>query len=275
LAVRARHRISPAPPSIGEQLRELVAASDLFSLLFSRELKVRYKQTALGAIWVVLQPLVPALIFTFVLGTFARLPSAGTPYLIFALSGLVLFGLFSSAASRAAAAFLRDGALVSKVYVPRAILPLATGSAAIIDFAVGAVLLLAVMLASGVIPSVAIVFAPLAAAGALVLGLAQGLALAALSAHYRDFAIAVPFLLQVIMYASPVVYSAELVPPDLRSIYALNPLAGLVEAFRWSLFGSSPLGIEQIALGLAVGAFATLVAIVVFARGSRDLTDVL
>jgi lipopolysaccharide transport system permease protein len=275
LAVRAVHRISSRPPSLIDQFREVLGARDLFALLVGRELKIRYKQTALGAVWVILQPLVPAMIFTIVLGTFARLPSTGTPYLSFALAGLVLYGLFSSSASRAASAFVRDEALVTKVYVPRAVLPLAAGAASIVDFAVGAGLLLVLMLATGSLPPVAVVIAPAVAVAALALGLALGLALAGLSARYRDFLIAVPFVLQVLLYASPVIYSTELVPAELRSIYALNPITALIEAFRWALFGTSVLQPPQIVLGIAVGVIASVVALAVFKRSTRDLTDVL
>jgi lipopolysaccharide transport system permease protein len=275
VAVRAVHRISPAPPSIGEQVRELAGARDLFMLLLGRELKVRYRQTALGAIWVILQPLVPALIFTVVLGSFARLPSGGTSYLTFALAGLVLYGLFSSSASRAASAFVRDGALVTKVHLPRAVLPLASGAASIVDFAVGAGLLLVLLVASGWLPSAAVLSVPVIAGLTLGLGLAFGLALAGLSARYRDFLIAVPFVLQISLYASPVIYSAELVPTGLRWVYALNPMTALVEAFRWSVFGTSVLEPGQIALGLGVGAVAAVLGILVFSRSSRDITDVL
>ena len=275
MAVHAVRHISPAPPSITEQLRELAAARDLFSILMVRELKVRYRQTALGAVWVILQPLVPALIFTAVLGTFARLPTGGTPYLFFALSGLVLYGLFSSAASRAASAFIRDGALISKVYLPRSVLPLAAGAASIVDFVVGAALLLVLLVASGWLPAAPLLLAPLIGVLALGLGLAFGLAFAGLSARYRDFLIAVPFVLQVLLYASPVIYSTELVPSSWRFLYSLNPMTALIEAFRWSLFGTSALEPGQIALGLAVGVAATFAAVLVFSRSTRDLTDVL
>ena len=244
-------------------------------LLISRELKVRYKQTALGAIWVILQPLVPALIFAVVLGSFARLPSGGTPYFLFALSGLVMYGLFSNACSRAAASFLRDGQLITKVYVPRAVLPLAAGTAAAVDFAVGGAVVLVLMVAAGVAPTVVIVAAPLIAAVVLALGLALGLALAALSARYRDFAIAVPFLLQVLLYASPVVYSSELVPESLRAVYGLNPLVELIDAFRSSLLGTSGPTPVDLGLSLGIAAVAVVCAVFVFSRASRDMTDVL
>jgi lipopolysaccharide transport system permease protein len=270
-----RHRISPEPPPLAERLRELLGSRDLFVLLLGRELRVRYKQTALGVIWVLLQPLVPALIFAGVFGTFARLPSAGAPYLLFALSGLVIFGLFSSAASRASGSFIRDAQLVTKVYFPRAILPLASGSAAIVDFAVGLAVLAVLVVVFGIGLTPAVLAIPLIAASVITLGLAFGLAVSALSAHYRDFALTVPFVLQVTLYASPVVYSSELVPTTLRPIYGLNPLVAPVEAFRWALLGTPPPTLEQIAPALVIGSVAVAIALLVFARVSRDLSDVI
>jgi lipopolysaccharide transport system permease protein len=275
LAASAHYRITPDPPSIAEQIREILGAGDLFRMLFARELRVRYKQTALGVVWVVLQPLVPALIFALVFGAFARLPSAGTPYFLFALSGLVIFGLFANAASRAGTAFIRDGQLVSKVYFPRALLPLASGSATIVDFAVGVIAILVLMLATGHLPSIALIAVPVIALAALALGLAFGLAISALSAHYRDFAIAVPFALQVLLYASPVVYSAELVPAELRPMYGLNPMVAVTEGFRSAILGISAPSAAEVAMATAIGALTVVIGVVVFSRATRDLTDIL
>jgi lipopolysaccharide transport system permease protein len=275
MVVRVPHRITPEAPTILSQTREVLRAGDLFRLLFTREVNVRYKQTALGMAWVVLQPLLPALIFAAVFGAFARLPSGGTPYFLFALSGLVIFGLFSNSASRAGTAFLRDGQLVSKVYFPRALLPLATGSAAIVDFAVGVALLLVLDLATGAPLTGAVFAVPVIALAALILGLAVGLAISALSAHYRDFAIAIPFALQVLLYASPVVYSSELVPDNLRVLFAINPMVGVTEAFRFVLLGTPSPTAADVGLAAVVGLGIVLLSIVVFHRASRDLPDIL
>lgn len=244
-------------------------------MLLMREIKTRYRQTALGLAWVILQPLIPAVIFAVIFGAFARLPSGGTPYFLFALSGMVVFGLFSTSVSRGGTAFLRDGQLVSRVYFPRVLLPLATGTAALVDFAVSLAVLLALALASGTVPPVAIVAMPLVALSMLGLGLAVGLAVAALSAHFRDFAIAVPFALQVALYASPVVYSAELIPAELRTLYAMNPLVGLTEAFRATVVGSPMPPALDLALALGVGTVVVVVCIGIFQRAARDLADVL
>jgi lipopolysaccharide transport system permease protein len=270
-----RHRISADPPPIADRLRELVEARDLYVLLVGRELRTRYKQTALGVIWVVLQPLVPAVIFGIVFGTFARLPSAGAPYFLFALAGFVIFGLFSSAVARAGTSFLRDGQLVTKVYFPRAVLPLAGGSAAIADFLVGLVVVLVLMAISGYVPTAVALAIPAIAIFMLAIALGFGLGISALSAHYRDFALAIPFLLQVLLYASPVVYSAELVPPSLRTLYWLNPLVAPIEAFRSVLLGTPAPSVPQIVGAVITGAATILIGALVFNRVSRDLADVI
>src|SRR2546423_3508575 len=271
----AVHRVSEEPASLLEQLRELAAAGDLFQMLLAREIRVRYRQTALGVAWVILQPLVPALIFAAVFGSFARLPSEGMPYFLFALAGLVIFSLFSNAASRAGNAFLRDGQLVSKAYFPRALLPLAAGSGAVVDFAVGLSLVVVLSIATGHATPGMIIAVPIVASVALALGLAFGLAVSALGARYRDFVIAMPFVLQVALYASPIVYSSELVPADLRVAYGLNPLVGLTETFRASVLGAAPPLGSDIALGAAVSGLVVLIGIAVFNRAARDLSDVL
>ena len=257
------------------RLRELWESRDLFALLLGREIKIRYKQTALGVAWVVVQPLVPAIIIAVVLGTFARLPSGGSPYLLFALSGFVVYGLFASTVNRAGTSFIRDGQLVTRIYFPRALLPLASGSAAIVDFVVSFAVLIALIFLLGHAPTAGIAAVPLVALLTISLALSVGLAIAALSAHYRDFALAVPFALQLLLYASPVVYSMELVPASIRPLYSLNPLVPLIEGFRSAMLGTpAPSGSEV--LGAAItGAAVVAIAIVVFARASRDLADVI
>jgi lipopolysaccharide transport system permease protein len=270
----AHHVISAAPAPLGDRIGEVWRSRDLFGLLFVRELRVRYRQTFLGVAWVVLQPLVPALIVAIVLGAFARLPSSGTPYVVFALAGFVVFGAFAGALLRAAASFLRDGQLVTRVYFPRSVLPLASGSVAAADFIVGFAVLIALALALGHVPPATIVLAPLIAAVALVLGLAVGMAVAAVTAHYRDAAIAVPFAVQLLLYASPVVYSTELVPPSLRRVVALNPLVGLVDAFRAATLGTPWPPTQELVAGGLVGIGTVLIALGIFDRASRDLADV-
>jgi len=244
-------------------------------ILLGRELRVRYKQTALGVVWVLLQPLVPAIIFAVVFGSFARLPSAGAPYLLFALSGLVLYGLFSTAVSRAGTSLVRDGGLISKVYFPRVVLPLASGSAGVVDFLVGLAVILVLMVALGQALTVAVIAIPLIVGLTLTLALGLGIAISALSANYRDFGYVVPFVLQLLLYGSPVAYSMEILPSSFANAYALNPLVPLIEAFRWALLGTPAPTAGQILLGSVSGAVMIVAGILVFSRATRDIADVI
>jgi lipopolysaccharide transport system permease protein len=271
----AHHTISPEAPPIAERLNDLLGSRDLFLLLVSRELQLRYKQTALGAVWVVLQPLIPALILTVVFGTFARLPSNGAPYLLFVLSGFVLYGLVAGGISRAGSSLVRDGQLIAKVYVPRALLPLAGGAAALVDFFVGLVVLGVIIVGFGKPLTLALLLVPIIAALALTFALAIGLAVAALSANYRDFGHVVPFGLQLLLYASPIAYSLEILPRSLYDVVGLNPLVPLVEAFRWTLLGTPPPSAIHMLFGSIVGVLLVIAGVYVYMHASRDLADVI
>lgn len=271
----AVHRVSADPGSVWSGIAELNGARDLFVLLLKRELQVRYKQTALGVIWVVLQPLVPAVILSIVFGTFARLPSAGLPYILFALSGLIVYGLFAGIVSRAGGSLLRDSHLITRVYFPRVVLPLAAGSAALVDFIIGFALLAVLMLAMGQPLAVSVVTAPVMVLLTCGVAFGMGIGLAALTAYFRDFHHAIPFLLQFLLYASPVLYSLEILPPSVRSILAINPLVSLIEGFRWALFGTAPPEVSIVLLGLSAGLAMIIAGLSVFWRAQRDMADVI
>ena len=268
------HRISSEPPPISERIEELLAAWDLGVILCLRELRIRYKQTALGVAWVLLQPLVPALILAAVFGSFARLPSGGAPYLLFALSGLTLYGLVSGVVTRAGTSLVRDGGLISKVYFPRSVLPLASGLAVFVDFSVGLAVVLGLMVALGQALTFNLVILPIVVTLTMVLSLAIGLAVAALTARFRDVGHAVPFAMQLLLYGSPVVYSMEVLPSSLVDWFALNPFVPLIESFRWSLLGTPAPTLARILIGLVTGIVITGSGIYVFSRASRNLADV-
>lgn len=268
-------RISPEPMSLRSGIREFLDSRDLFTLLLNREVQVRYKQTALGIVWVILQPLVPAIIFATVLGTFARLPSSGTPYLLFALSGMVIYNLFSGIVTRAGGSMVRDSQLITRVYFPRAVLPLASGSAAFVDFIISLVVLLAVIIGTGHPPTILALLVPIIAALTGIVGLAVGLAVSALMAHYRDFGHAVPFALQLLLYASPVLYSLELLPASLAGLLAVNPLVALIESFRWALLGTPPPEVGHVVVGSITAVAAISIGIIVFSRASENVADVI
>lgn len=256
-------------------LRELWQYRDLLWMLAERDVRLRYKQTALGVIWVVLQPLVAALIFAAIFGVFAKLPSDGTPYLLFVYSGLLVWNLFSGALQRAGNSLIVDAKLISKVYFPRMIIPLASVGAVLIDFGVALVVMIVLMIGYGLVPSWRLLTLPFFLL--LDLGLATGVSLwfSALNVRYRDFMYALPFLIQVWMYATPVVYATSLVPERWRLLFSLNPMVGIVEGSRWALLNQGVLTWEM-ALIAIVGTVAILISgAYVFRRVERGFADVL
>ena len=220
---------------------ELWRYRELLFFLVWKEIKVRYKQTLLGASWAVLQPLLTMVIFSVVFGLLAKLPSEGVPYPVFSLVGLLPWQFFSSALSRAGTSLVVNSNLLTKVYFPRLILPLSAVLAGLVDFGISFLVLLVLMIAYGIVPTLAIFFLPLFILFAMLTALAVALWLSALNVQYRDVQYIIPFLVQAWMYASPVAYSIDLIPQGpWRVIYGLNPIAGVIQGFRWALLGASP-----------------------------------
>jgi lipopolysaccharide transport system permease protein len=235
--------VDPPPRWPELRLGEVWSYRELIFFLVWRDLKVRYKQTALGVAWAVLQPLVTVIIFTVIFGRLAGLPSEGVPYPAFALAALLPWQLFSAAVAGSSNSLIGSSNLLTKVYFPRLIIPLAAVVSTLADFAVSSVLLAGLLVWYGIVPGAGIVLLPLLVAQALVLALAIGLWASALNVQYRDVQFALPFALQAMLFASPVAYSAALVPQGpWRTVYGLNPLVGVIQGFRWALLGAEPPG---------------------------------
>ncbi len=267
--------ISPRSGFSALNLREVWQYRDLLIVLAMRDLKLRYKQTALGVVWVILQPLMAAGIFSFVFGRVLKAPSDGLPYFIFSFAGLLAYNAFSTSLTKASACVVSNAPLVAKVYFPRLILPLSTVLSTLVDFAVGLVLMAVLMVANGIAPGWGALLLPLWLL--LLLGLAIGIGLmtSAMMVRYRDLQYVIPVLLQLILYASPIAYPVSAVPTNLRIWFNLNPLSGLLEAFRWSLLGIgsfSPLQVSYsavvVVLSLVSGAYA-------FKKMERQFADVI
>jgi lipopolysaccharide transport system permease protein len=225
-----------------------------------RDLKIRYKQSIIGVGWAIIQPLVSMLIFTVIFGHFAKIPSDGIPYPLFAYCALLPWNYFSGALQRSIASVVGDAHLISKVYFPRLILPIAGTMSGIVDFSISFLLLLVMMVWYEVVVTWAVFAVPLFIILALVTALAVGLWLSALNVRYRDVGHAMPFLVQVWMYCSPVVYPVSMIPEKYRLLYSLNPMAGVIEGFRWALLGKpSP--------DFAVIAVSGMVVLVLLAGG--------
>jgi lipopolysaccharide transport system permease protein len=266
--------IGPEPPSLLSELRELWEYRELLFFQTWRELKTRYMQTALGAIWVVLQPLAMMLIFTLFFGLLARLPSDNIPYPIFYFSGLLLWLFFAGALSGASGSLVGNTNLVTKVYFPRLILPLAAVFARMVDFAVAMTVLLGMMLFYGVSLSLQILltFPILLLTAILTVGL--GIHLAAWNVKYRDVGHILPLLLQLLMFASPIIYSAKMVPEKWRMIYMLNPMVGLVGNFRAALFGT-PLDCPALTVAVLFTLIISFRGVLAFQRMEENLADVI
>lgn len=258
------------------RLLEVIRARDLLLSLADRDIKLRYRQTALGVSWVVLQPLITAGVLAFAFGRVARLDSAtGVPFLLFVFVGMLGWNTFQLGLIRMSSSLVTHSGLVSKVYFDRLVLPLSTLASAIVDFVVSLGLLALLMLITGVGPPLQIVLLPLWLAPLLMLASATGLIAAALVVRYRDVGLIVPVLAQFSLFASPVVYSMATVPESLRTLLWLNPLSGLLEGMRWSTFGGAapPLGWMLYAVFVSVAGF--FVGAMVFRRLERGFADVI
>ena len=210
---------------------------ELFYFLIWRDVKIRYKQTLIGAGWAVLQPLMTMVIFTVVFSKFAKVPSEGLPYPIFAYTALLPWTYFAQAIDRSGTSLVTNAQMVRNVYFPRLIMPLSTAVSPLMDFAIAFVILLGMMVWYGIAPSWGVLALPLFLILAVMTALAASLFLSILNVWYRDVRHAIPFLVQFWMYASPVAYPVSLVPEEWRLLYSLNPMAGVIEGFRWALLG--------------------------------------
>jgi lipopolysaccharide transport system permease protein len=230
--------IQASKPWVPLNIRELWANRELLYFLVWRDLKVRYKQTVLGLAWVVLQPLLMTIIFAIVLGRLARVPSDGVPYPLFAYTGLTLWIFFSGAVSITGNCLVGNAHLITKVYFPRLLIPIASIIARLADLGVALIILFGLMLYYRVPLTSHIVMVPVVILLISLLALAFGLRTSAVNVKYRDVGMALPVLIQLWMFMSPIVYSLNLIPPRWRLLYSLNPLAGILHGFRAALFGS-------------------------------------
>jgi lipopolysaccharide transport system permease protein len=200
---------------------------------------VRYKQTVIGAVWAILQPFATMVVFTIFFGNLAGLSSDGAPYAVFSFAALIPWTLFSSALSQAGMSLIANQSLVTKVYFPRLIIPIASTLSKVADFLLSLVVMAGLMVYYSVVPTIGILVLPLLFLLTMATALAGGLWLAALNARYRDFVYIIPFLVQTWFFLTPIVYSANLLPSQFTFIYGLNPMVGVVQGFRWALLGSA------------------------------------
>jgi lipopolysaccharide transport system permease protein len=257
-------------------LGELWRYRDLWLTLALRDVKLRYRQTALGVAWVVLLPLLASGIFTLVFGVVAKLPTDGSPYFLFVFAGYLGWNAFQNTLQRCGISLIGNTALVTKVYFPRIILPAASVLASLLDFAVGVVVLLAVLLVRRELPSAgSLALVPLFMLLLQLLGLGVGFFSAALTVRFRDVQYVLPFLIQLLLYASPVAYGITAVPPAVRRFYLLNPVAPLLDGLRTALLGRGELHWLAIGTSAAVSAATFALGTLFFLHQDRQYADVI
>lgn len=255
-------------------LRGIWLYRELLYFLVWRDLKVRYKQTVIGIGWAVLQPFVTMVIFTVIFGNLVKVPSDGLPYPIFAYSALLPWNYFASALHRCVVSVVGDAALVSKVYFPRLILPLVGTISGLVDFFVSFLLLIGMMSFFRLGISWTVMMLPVFLLLALSTALAVGLWLSALNVRYRDVGHTIPFLVQVWMYASPIVYPVSIIPERYRFFYSLNPMVGVIEGFRWALIGEQRPNFAVMAISVGVVLLLISGGLVFFRQMEKTFADV-
>lgn len=257
------------------ELSDVWRARELLFVLMMRDVQVLYRQAILGVAWAIIQPVFAVIIFTIIFGHFARIASDGLPYSVFAFAGVLIWTYFSESVRRSATALVTDAELVRKIYFPRLIIPLGSVIAPLIEFSIGFVILLLLMFWHGLYPSWHILAIPplLLVAGALALSM--GLWLGPLNVRFRDIKHTLPFMLQIWMYASPIVYPPSIVPPEWRWAYSLNPMVGVIDGFRWAVFGQGQLNLDTLGISVVIIAALLVSGLVFFKRQERVFADVI
>lgn len=266
--------ITPGHSPLARDLHEMWRARELLYFLTWRDIKVRYKQTTIGVLWVLLQPALTTAILTVVFSTFARFDTPQAPYPLFVLSGIVLWHFVYTAITVTSNCFVNNTNLVTKVYFPRLIVPLASTMAFVVDLFISLPILAIVMVYFGTSVSWNLLLAPLFVALALIQTAAFGILFSALNVRFRDVKFALPFFLQLWMPASPIFYPSSMIPEKWRLVFAVNPLVGIVEGFRASLFGS-PFDWPVIGISFMSVMFLTIVSVIVFRRMEDGFADLI
>lgn len=266
--------IAPSRGLTSLQLDRLWQYRELLYFMIWRDVKVRYKQTVLGVAWVALQPLLTVLIFTLLFGLLLKVPSGDTPYPVFALSGVIVWQYFTGSLSRVSTSLVNSAHLITKVYFPRLIIPLAGSLSGLVDFCVGLCLMLVTMIVYGVWPDTTMALLPGFLILAMITALGFGLWLAALNVRYRDVNHLIPFVVQTWMYVTPIAYGSSLIPERFRWVLGLNPMTGVVEGFRWTLLRQQPPG-DLFALSVCISVIVLVTGVVYFQRTERQFADII
>jgi len=267
-------RIAPSKGWVPLKLRELWEYRELLYFLIWRDIKVRYKQTALGATWAIIQPFFTMVVFSLFFGRLAGVPSDGIPYPIFSFAALVPWTFFANGLGQSSNSLVGSGTLITKVYFPRLIIPLASVFSGIVDFLLAFVVLIAMILYYGMAPTLNVLWLPMFLLLALVTSLGVGLWLSALNVKYRDVRYIVPFITQFWLFVTPIAYPSSLLHQPWRTIYGLNPMVGVVEGFRWALLGTNTAPGPIIAVSAAAAIVILITGAFYFRRMEKTFADI-
>jgi lipopolysaccharide transport system permease protein len=252
---------------------ELWAFRELLFTLTFRDIRVRYKQTAIGILWAVIQPVVSMVVFTLIFGKIVKIPSNGLPYAAFVLAALLPWQLFAKALTQGSMSMVVMGGIMSKTYFPRLIAPLSSVLAGVVDFAIGLVILLGVMAWYGLTPGWPVLLAPLFIVLAIAAAFAVSLWLSVINAEYRDVQHALPFLTQIWLILTPVLYPTSVIPQGWHWVYVLNPMVSVIEGFRWSLLGGKAPDVEAMVVSVTATLLLLLTGLIYFARYEKSYVD--
>jgi lipopolysaccharide transport system permease protein len=267
-------RIEPSKGWVSLKLDELWEYRELLYFLIWRDIKVRYKQTVLGAAWAIIQPVCTMVVFSLFFGRLAKIPSDGVPYPIFAYAALVPWTFFAHGLSHAANELIQSANLLKKVYFPRLTMPVAAVLAGVVDFALAFTVLIGMMLYYGIVPTINVLWLPLFLLLALITSMGAGMWLSAVNVQFRDVRYAVPFLIQLWLFGTPIAYPSSLLSEPWRTLYGINPMVGVVEGFRWALLGTVAAPGPIITVSALIGLALLVSGAFYFRRMEKTFADV-
>jgi homopolymeric O-antigen transport system permease protein len=266
--------IRPSRGWVSLKLGELWAYRELLYFLIWRDIKVRYKQTALGATWAIIQPFSTMVVFSLFFGKLAKMPSDGIPYPIFSYAALVPWTFFAAGLTQSSNSLVGSSNLITKVYFPRLVIPLATVLSGVVDFMLALVVLVGMMLYYHIVPGLNLLWLPAFLLLALITSLGVGLWLSSLNVKYRDVRYIVPFLTQFWLFATPIAYPSSLLPQPWRTLYGLNPMVGVVDGFRWALLGTKSFPGPMVLVSAVVALFILVTGAFYFRRMEKTFADI-
>ena len=267
-------RIKPSSGWVSLRLGELWEYRELLYFMVWRDVKVRYKQTALGAAWAIIQPFMTMVVFSLFFGKLGKMPSDGIPYPIFSFAALVPWTFFANGLNQASNSLVASSNLIKKVYFPRLAVPIATVVSGVVDFALSFIVLLGMMLYYHIAPSINVLWLPAFLLLTLIASLGVSLWLSALNVEFRDVRFVVPFIIQFWLFATPIAYSSRLLPEPWRTLYGLNPMVGVVEGFRWALLGTNTRPGPMIAVSSVVALVILIGGAFYFRRMEKTFADI-